>query len=77
MARLNRRRELLEIKHKSLFNKPALIRFYALGEEPTEIEIQENKKAEGMGRVVINFYARQMGTEGDLIKRAKKRSKKK
>ena len=76
MARLDRRLELLVIKHKSLFNKPALIRFYALGEVPTELEILENKKAEAMGRVVINFYARQMGSDDEAIKRPKKRSKK-
>jgi hypothetical protein len=77
MARLDRRLELLEIKHKSLFNKPALIKFYAVGEQPTEEDLIESKQAQANGRLVISFFARNMGIEDDSIKRAKKPRKKK
>ena len=76
MARLDRRLELLEIKHKSLFNKPALIKYYAVGEQPTEEDLIESRQAQASGRMVINFFARNMGKD-EPIKRAKKPSKKK
>ena len=77
MARLDRRLELLEIKHKSLFNKPAFIKFYQDGEIPTEEDRIESKEAQASGRMVINFFARNMGIEHDSIKRTKKPRKKK
>lgn len=77
MPRLNRRLELLEIKHKSLFNKPALIKFYSVGEKPTEEDLIEIKQAQAIGRPVISFFARSMGEDIEATKRAKRRSKKK
>lgn len=77
MARLDRRLELLEIKHKSLFNKPALIKFYQVGEVPTEEDLLESKQAQASGRMIINFFAKCMGVEHDSIKRTKKPRKKK
>lgn len=76
MARLDRRLELLEIKHKSLFNKPALIKFYAVGEQPTEDDLLESKQAQESGRLVINFFARCMGMEYDSKRTRKPRKKK-
>lgn len=77
MARLNRRLELLEIRHQSLFIKPALIKFYGVGESPTDEDLIESKQAQNEGRLVLCFHAKNMGIEHDSIKRAKKPSKKK
>ncbi|WP_062308639.1 hypothetical protein [Polynucleobacter sinensis] len=77
MPRLDRRLELLEIRHKRLFQKPALIKFYAVGEKPTEEDLIESRQAQAIGRLVISFFAKQMGIEDDSIKRTKKPRKKK
>lgn len=76
MPRLDRRLELLEIKHKALYKKPALIKFYRDGEVPTEEDLIESKQAQASGRMVISFFAINMGKEDDL-KRTKKPRKKK
>ena len=76
MPRLDRRLELLEIKHKSLFSKPALIKFYQDGETPTEEDLLESKQAQASGRMVINFFARCMGMEHDSKPTRKPQKKK-
>ena len=77
MHKLGRRLELLEIRHQSLFRKPALIKFYGDGETPTQEDLIESKQAQKEGRLVISFFAKQMGIEDDSIKQAKKPRKKK
>lgn len=76
MPRLDRRLELLEIKHKSLFSKPALIKFYRDGEAPTEKDLLESEQAQASGRMVINFFAINMGKEDDSKRTRKIRKKK-
>lgn len=77
MVRLNRRLELLEIRHQTLFIKPALIKFYKDGEKPTKDDLIESKQAQSEGRLVLCFFAKNMGIEDEQIKRSKKPSKKK
>lgn len=77
MARLDRRLELLEIRHHSLFIKPALIKFYAIGESPSDEDLIESKQAQKEGRLVLCFYAKNMGSENDEIKHTKKPRRKK
>jgi hypothetical protein len=76
MARLNRRLELLEIRHQSLFIKPALIKFYDVGESPSDEDLIESKQAQKEGRLVLCFHAKNMGIENEPFKRAKKHQKK-
>lgn len=77
MARLDRRLELLEIRHQSLFSKPALIKFYRDGETPTDEDLLESKQAQKEGRLVLCFHSKNMGIEIETLKRAMKRQKKK
>lgn len=77
MGSLGRRLELLEIRHKRTYIKPALVKLYKEGQTPTEKDIAESKEAQLSGRLVINFFAVNMGKDDDSIKRIKKRSKKK
>lgn len=77
MARLDRRLELLEIKHKAIFIKPALVKLYKIEETPSEEDLIEQQQARRDGRLVLCFFAKNMGSDDESFKRAKKRSKKK